>query len=163
MTRVQKGGVVVMKKIFFSFVFSVFILVSPFAQAQIPNDLQKRLLSHPWNGFITDEESTNNSQTSILVHFTLDENKEITGTITLFSYDVGNGRFNFTRFIDVSYDYFKQSLILSFWPPATPIDTVMWVLESTLIDNQFISGLYLERPKPSEPEHKRKKGTFRIQ
>ncbi len=81
----------------------------------------------------------------------------------MFSYDVGNGRHNFTRFVDIFYDYFKQSLILSFWPPVTPVDTAIWILESTLIDSQFMSGLYLERPKPSEPLHTRKKGTFRIQ
>ena len=145
-------------------VFSLsIILFSVVARAQVPDDLKERLLSKTWHGHIKNSESTNNSRTTVELDFVLDENKTLRGSITLFAFQIGNGHFNFTRFADVSYDSIEDSLSISFWPPGTAINTVTWILKSTQIANQYISGLYLERPDPDNLEFINTLGTFRIE
>ena len=145
-------------------VFSLsIILFSVVARAQVPDDLKERLLSKTWHGHIKNSESTNNSRTTVELDFVLDENKTLRGSLTLFAFQIGNGHFNFTRFADVSYDSIEDSLSISFWPPGTAINTVTWILKSTQITDQYISGLYLERPDPDNLEFINTLGTFRIE
>ncbi|MBI2608030.1 MAG: hypothetical protein HYW47_00310 [Deltaproteobacteria bacterium] len=149
-----------MKK-FFVLVF--FISFSSVCFAGIPKDLEERLLSHPWNGFITNVDSLSNSQIQILINFIRDERGPLNATITLYNYETGNGRFNFTRFADVKYNNVKEHLLISWWPPLTPKNRQTWILESTFIADTFISGLFLEQPRTEEPDVLVEKGTFRIQ
>ena len=140
-----------------------FSLVSTSTFAQVPDDLKERLLSKTWHGYIKNSESTSNSRTNIELDFILDENKTLRGTITLFNFQIGNGHFNFTRFAEVSYDTVQENLSVSFWPPGTAKDTIVWILKSTQITDQYISGLYLEQPFPEKPDFINTLGTFRIE
>ena len=149
------------KTLLFSLVGVVFVCSA--VSAQIPDKLRDRLLSKTWHGHIKNSESTDNSRTNMELDFVLDENKTLRGTITLLNFKIGNGHYNFTRFIDVSYDNIQESLSLSFWPPGTMINTVSWILKSTQVTDEYISGLYLERPDPEKPEFINTLGTFRIE
>jgi len=132
------------------------------AYAHVPEGLKDQLLSHPWNGFMTNVDSTSNSNTQIRLHFVETEGV-VSGTITLFGLKVGNGRHTFSRFLNVSYDDKRDILYLSFWPPGTAWNTMSWVLESTKIEKDAISGIFLEQPLPEEVFYSVEKGTFRVE
>lgn len=149
-----------MKK-FLPFVLVFFISTNSFA-TQVPTGLHQRLISKAWNGFLTTDEGANGYK-QITLNFTNDESRALTGMITIYGVQVGNGTFNVSEFLDI--DYWPTStdtgyLLLSYLDPTTRVDRNTYTLKATNITDQLISGLlYLKLPTGETF----KVGTFRVQ
>ncbi|MBI3018665.1 MAG: hypothetical protein HYY61_02085 [Deltaproteobacteria bacterium] len=149
-----------MKKVLF-FTVLFLISVSSFA-ARVPAELHQKLISKAWNGSLTTDEGANGYK-QITLNFTNDENRALTGMITIYGVKVGNGTFNVSEFLDI--DYWPSSidssyLFLSYLDPVTRIDRNTYTLKATHITDQVISGLLYLKLVNGETF---KVGTFRVQ
>ena len=157
-----KEGIVMKKGIYFSFLFLLFssvLFASP-----VPSQLQRQLMAKAWSGFLTTDFGADGYK-QITLNFTQDESNKLTGMITIYGVQVGNGVFNPSEFLTIDYQPVNSMdgiLSLSYLDPKTRLDRSTYTLKATYINEatHIISGLLYLTTVQGEIF---KIGTFRVE